>query len=98
MSSESCQSAGVIIKIRYCSLCRWMLRASWLAQELLTTFEGEIFQLVLEPGAKGEFQIWVVDELVWDRKRDDGFPDAKELKRRVRDCIDPERNLGHIDR
>ncbi|MGL5495811.1 MAG: Rdx family protein, partial [Aeromonas sobria] len=26
------------IEIRYCTLCRWMLRAAWLAQELLSTF------------------------------------------------------------
>ena len=36
--------------------------------------------------------------LVWDRKRDGGFPDAAKLKQLVRDVIDPERDLGHSDR
>ena len=27
------------IEIEYCTQCRWMLRAAWVAQELLTTFE-----------------------------------------------------------
>jgi selenoprotein W-related protein len=35
---------------------------------------------------------------IWERKADGGFPEAKELKQRLRDLIDPERNLGHIDR
>jgi len=36
--------------------------------------------------------------LLWDRKTDGGFPEAKELKRRVRDVVDPARDLGHVDR
>jgi hypothetical protein len=35
---------------------------------------------------------------LWDRKTDGGFPETKELKRRVRDVIEPGRNLGHVDR
>ncbi|GAK16597.1 selenoprotein W-related protein [Vibrio sp. JCM 19053] len=30
-------------------------------------------------------------------KKDSGFPEAKVLKQRVRDIIDPERDLGHSD-
>jgi hypothetical protein len=29
---------------------------------------------------------------------DGGFPETKELKRRVRDVIEPGRDLGHVDR
>lgn len=35
---------------------------------------------------------------LWDRRTDGGFPETKELKRRVRDVIEPGRNLGHVDR
>jgi len=35
---------------------------------------------------------------IWERKADGGFPDAKTLKQRVRDRLDPGRDLGHIDR
>lgn len=35
---------------------------------------------------------------LWDRKTEGGFPETKELKRRVRDCVDPGRDLGHVDR
>jgi len=36
--------------------------------------------------------------VIWDRKVDGGFPETKELKRRVRDVIQPGRDLGHVDR
>lgn len=36
--------------------------------------------------------------VLWDRKQEGGFPETKELKRRVRDIIQPGRDLGHVDR
>ena len=30
--------------------------------------------------------------------RDGGFPGPRDLKQKVRDAIDPERDLGHVDR
>ncbi|KAI9796730.1 MAG: hypothetical protein M1825_006516 [Sarcosagium campestre] len=36
--------------------------------------------------------------ILWDRKVDGGFPETKILKRLVRDLVQPERGLGHIDR
>lgn len=36
--------------------------------------------------------------MLWNRKTDEGFPETKELKRRVRDVIEPGRDLGHVDR
>lgn len=35
--------------------------------------------------------------LLWDRKTEGGFPETKVLKQRVRDQIDPKRDLGHSD-
>ena len=86
------------VSITYCTQCRWMLRAAWLAQELLTTFEQELGEVALRPGTGGVFEIQVGDELIWSRKQEGRFPEAKEVKQRVRDRIAPERNLGHSDR
>lgn len=86
------------IVIHYCNLCRWMLRASWMAQELLTTFDGELAEVSLRPGSGGVFEIWLDDILIWERQRDGGFPEIKELKQRVRDHLCPDRSLGHSDR
>ena len=85
-------------EIRYCVKCRWLLRASWLAQELLSTFEDDLGEVALMPGETGVFEVRIGDRLVWERRRDAGFPDAAELKRRVRDVLDPARDLGHLDR
>jgi selenoprotein W-related protein len=86
------------IQIRYCTKCKWLLRAGWLAQELLSTFENDIGEVALSPAESGVFQVIAVGQTVWDRKVDGGFPQAKELKRRVRDVISPEKDLGHSDR
>jgi selenoprotein W-related protein len=86
------------VEIEYCRQCRWMLRAAWMAQELLTTFEEELGGVTLKPGTGGVFQVSVEGEIVWSRKSEGRFPDIKELKQRVRDKVAPERDLGHSDR
>ncbi|MGH1445980.1 MAG: SelT/SelW/SelH family protein [Cognatishimia sp.] len=87
------------VQITYCTGCNWLLRASWMAQELLSTFQNDLGGVTLVPDdLGGVFEITVNQSLIWERKRDGGFPDAKELKSRVRDVIDPSKDLGHIDR
>ena len=86
------------ITIHYCVLCQWLLRSGWLAQELLSTFGSDLEQVAIKPASKGIFKIYYQSELIWCREQDGGFPEAKELKRRVRDLLDPRRNLGHIDK
>jgi selenoprotein W-related protein len=86
------------ITIAYCTQCQWLLRAGWMAQELLSTFGPDLGEVALVPGTGGIFEIRCNGELVWERKRDGGFPEAKVLKQRVRDVIDPDRDLGHSDR
>lgn len=83
--------------IEYCTQCRWLLRAAWLAQELLTTFQDDLGEVALKPGAGGVFEITVEGETVWSRAAEGRFPEAKELKQRVRDRVAPERPLGHSD-
>jgi selenoprotein W-related protein len=86
------------IAILYCTQCNWLLRAAWMAQELLSTFGDSLGEVALIPGTGGNFEIHVGEALIWERKRDGGFPGPKELKQRVRDVIEPGRDLGHTDR
>lgn len=86
------------IEITYCTQCRWLLRAAWLAQELLTTFEQDLASVALKPGSNGIFEITVNQQLIFSRKDAGRFPEAKEVKQMVRDLIDPTRDLGHSDR
>jgi len=85
------------VEIRYCPRCRWLLRAAWYAQELLSTFEDVLGEVALLPAGSGVFTIVVDGEQLMDRAVD-GFLDAKEVKRRLRDRVAPDRPLGHIDR
>ncbi|KCB22119.1 SelT/SelW/SelH family protein [Bordetella hinzii] len=84
--------------IHYCTQCQWLLRAAWMAQELLSTFGTDLAEVALVPGTGGVFRIEYEGQTLWDRKADGGFPDAKTLKQRVRDRLDPGRDLGHIDK
>ena len=86
------------IAITYCIQCQWLLRAAWMAQELLSTFGPDLGEVALVPGTGGVFEIRYEGETIWERKADGGFPEAKVLKQRVRDRLDPARDLGHSDR
>jgi len=136
------------VTIQFCTQCKWMLRAAYYAQELLSTFSTALGEVALQPSTGGTFIVGIAymppspqsssapmttrsgsddtagvssdppldvqtetpllpstqqpvsiqHKVLWDRKVDGGFPETKELKRRVRDVIEPERNLGHVDR
>ncbi|KAL2271763.1 hypothetical protein VTJ83DRAFT_1134 [Remersonia thermophila] len=128
------------VTIQFCTQCKWMLRAAYYAQELLSTFSVALGEVALQPATGGVFTVDITvpagiatgaggaaattasgasepsepapgpsggDEAppaatrtlrLWDRKLDGGFPETKELKRRVRDVIQPGRDLGHVDR
>eukprot|EP00578_Thalassiosira_sp_NH16_P016591 CAMPEP_0181110574 /NCGR_PEP_ID=MMETSP1071-20121207/18792_1 /TAXON_ID=35127 /ORGANISM="Thalassiosira sp., Strain NH16" /LENGTH=405 /DNA_ID=CAMNT_0023194365 /DNA_START=66 /DNA_END=1283 /DNA_ORIENTATION=+ len=121
-NSNHVEGGGVNISIEYCNACRWMLRSTWLASELLTTFandsnlacvtmkpmgppmseEGGIFRILssrrerdgIEDGGGSSTMHEVV---LWDRKVEGRFPESKEVKQLVRDCVDPDKDLGHSD-
>ena len=81
------------VEIEYCTQCRWLLRAAWMAQELLTTFAADLGEVALQPG-KEESSRCASMERPSGRVRQGRFPEAKELKQRVRDCVAPGRSPG----
>lgn len=86
------------IVIEYCPKCRWLLRAAWLQQELLITFEEELEEIALRPSnISGEFIIFLDTNLIFSRRVSGRFPDLKELKKLIRDEIAPNKSLGHSD-
>ncbi len=87
------------IQIEYCPKCGWMLRAAYMAQELLTTFVDDIHGVTLMPSAvSGRYHIRIDGHLVYDRKVEGGFPEIKSLKQLIRDEINPDKSLGHSDK
>ena len=87
-----------IVEIEYCTQCRWLLRAAWLAQELLTTFDTDLKAVSLMPGTGGVFEVRIDGAVLYSRKTEGRFPESKELKQLIRDVIAPERNLGHSEK
>src|SRR5689334_23373967 len=87
-----------LVSIEYCRQCRWLLRAAWMAQELLTTFEEELGGITLVPGTGGVFVVRVGETTVWSRKEQGRFPEITELKQLVRDAVAPDKPLGHSEK
>lgn len=86
------------VEIEYCSQCRFILRASWFAQELLSTFGDDLGEVALVPGTGGIFEVRLDGEVLWNKKAGGRYPEPKEIKQLIRDRIDPARDLGHSDR
>ena len=86
------------LEIEYCTQCRWLLRAAWMAQELLTTFEKELGEVALIPGAGGIFEVRLEGKSIFSREQQRRFPESKQLKQLVRDHIAPDKDLGHSGR
>jgi len=86
------------ITITYCPKCGWLLRAAYMAQELLTTFTDDLQAVSLQPSVtNGDFHISIADKKIFDRRDYGGFPEIKELKQLVRDEVHPGKDLGHAD-
>ena len=45
-----------VINIGYCSCCEWMMKAAYFAQELLSTFQDELYSVTLTPSVPQEEQ------------------------------------------
>lgn len=87
------------ITIEYCPKCNWLMRAAYMAQELLTTFADELGGVTLKPSeVSGRYTISAGEVIIFDRKISGGFKDIKEIKQLVRDVIAPGKQLGHSDK
>lgn len=87
--------SGPRIEITYCTKCRFLLRASWMAQELLTTLGEELGEVALRPGSAGIFEISLDGEVIATNRDHAPLPDPAEVKRLIRDRVAPDRQIGH---
>ena len=87
------------ITIEYCPKCGWLLRAAYMAQEILTTFNDDLKSVTLQPSeVGGSYKIFIDDKKIFDRKEFNRFPEIKEIKQIVRDVVNPDKSLGHADK
>jgi selenoprotein W-related protein len=88
-----------VVTIEYCPKCGWLMRAAYMAQEILTSFSDDLDGVLLRPSeTSGRYTIFVNNEIVFDRKEEARFPEIKELKQRIRDKAAPGKSMGHSDR
>ncbi|WP_462221594.1 Rdx family protein [Ferruginibacter sp.] len=86
------------LTIEYCPKCHWLLRAAYMAQEVLTTFADEVGAVTLHPSeVNGRYNIYIDGKKIFDRKEYGGFAEIKEIKQMIRDVVAPGKNLGHTD-
>jgi selenoprotein W-related protein len=87
------------ISIEYCPKCGWLLRAAYMAQEILTTFSDDLKSVTLQPAlVSGTYTISIDEKVIFDRKTMGRFPEIKELKQLIRDIVNPDKSLGHSDK
>ncbi|MBW2271745.1 MAG: SelT/SelW/SelH family protein [Deltaproteobacteria bacterium] len=86
------------VEIEYCAPCRFLLRATWTSQELLTSFAEELGEVALVPGSGGIFEVRVDGRTIFSRAEVGRFPEIKELKQALRDVVAPAKELGHSER
>src|SRR3989304_1557157 len=82
------------VEIHYCTQCRFMLRAAYLAQERLTTFENELGEVALVPASGGIFEVRLDGETLATNRETKRMPEAAEGKRLLRDRTAPGRTTG----
>jgi selenoprotein W-related protein len=86
------------VEIEYCTQCRFILRAAWMAQEILMTFQTYVGEVALIPGTGGAFEVRLDGETLHSRLQTHVFPESKHIKQMMRDRIAPEMTLGHSER
>ncbi|KAJ9425492.1 Rdx family-domain-containing protein [Fusarium oxysporum] len=106
-SQASTQTPLPRVSIQFCTQCKWMLRAAYYAQELLSTFSTGLGEVALQPSTGGTFIVTIthqapVQALLLQRPSGIDGKMGAFLRRRSSEegerCHEPGRDLGHVDR
>jgi len=72
------------ISVFYCVKSKYLACASWIVQEILSTFQDDVNSATLVPSLeKGKFIVTLDNVVIWDKKERNRLPDIDELKRVV---------------
>jgi len=77
----------VTIDIEYCVPCNYLPRATWVAQEILTTFPVNVASVKLVASRGGRFEVSVDGELVFSTVQMGRFPEIQEIREKIRDKL-----------
>lgn len=76
------------ISISYCAPCQFLSRATWIAQELLTTFQEYTQSLELVPSRGGVLDITVNGTIVFSKHQAGRYPELRELRESTAALLD----------
>jgi len=83
------------VVVEYCARCGFMLRAAWVAQELLKSFEDELAEVALRPGGGGIFAVRLDEAPLFSNKEQGRFPEMRELREGLAQALGSEKRFGH---
>jgi len=83
------------VEIEYCTQCGFLLRAAWIAQELLSSFPEELGEVALRPESGGHFIVRLERGTIFSGREQGRFPESKELNLALAARIAPGRRFGH---
>ena len=88
-------SSKPTVSIEYCTVCNFLGRAAWLAQEVLAAHAGDVAGLTLVPGRGGVFDVRIDGELVFSQKEAGRLPEPREIKDALRSRLGLGRTPRH---
>lgn len=69
------------VKITYCVPCGYITRAEWLKKDLEKNVKD--VKVVLNPGDKGIFDVFVDKKLIFSKHKEGRFPESDEIVKMV---------------
>jgi selenoprotein W-related protein len=88
-------AASPTIEIEYCAQCGFLARATWMAQELLSTYKADVSGVLLKPGSGGIFSVRIDDALIFSNKQAGRFPEMREVRDAVQSALGREPLQSH---
>ena len=79
------QSAHVRVAVEFSMTSGTLMRATWIAQELISEFHRDIVDVGLIPrSSENTFNIWIGGKIAWSRGVGQPLPDYDHLRPMVR--------------
>lgn len=78
-----------ILTIEYCVMCMDLPKAIELADRILKDYQWDLDGLMLQPGGKGVFELYLNEDKIFSKIELDRFPTYEEIKATLTERIGP---------
>jgi selenoprotein W-related protein len=84
-----------VVSIEYCTVCNFLARATWMAQEILAALGPHLAGVSIVPGRGGVFDIRLDGDLLFSNRDAGRFPEPREVKDAIRSRLGLEPSHRH---